>query len=342
MKKHRIDKTGSPVSTSTASIADRFPVGVTTSSLVTTINWEAFKTALITWIVCSHIAFSMVGNALFRDVLRCCSVAIVEVLPASGDVIRRWILQAYESRKRQLRCELHNSKGLIHISFDLWTSSNSLAMIGVVGHWHDSDKIRTTLLGLRRLKGPHSGENMAEVVIAVLKDYNISKRLGYFVLDNAGTNDTCVEEILRQLRPDLTTKERRLRCLGHILNLAAQAFLFGTDAESFEIEVLTKRELKHEVSELKLWRKKGPIGKLHNTVRFIRRSPQRREEFAGFAETGQLGFECLDLQVLSDNAIRWNSTYTFIDRAIKLRDQIDLFTARHQQPPRKKRNGTEE
>ena len=28
---------------------------------------------------------------------------------------------------------------------------------------------------------------MTEVVIAVLKDYNISKRLGYFVLDNAGT-----------------------------------------------------------------------------------------------------------------------------------------------------------
>ena len=97
MKKHRIDKTGSPVSTSTASITDRFPVGVTTSSLVTTINWEAFKTALITWIMCSHIAFSIVGNTLFRDVLRCCSVAIMEVLPASGDVIRRWILQAYES-----------------------------------------------------------------------------------------------------------------------------------------------------------------------------------------------------------------------------------------------------
>ena len=52
--------------------------------------------------------------------------------------------------------------------------------------------------------------SIAEVVISVLKDYNISKRLGYFVLDNAGTNDTCVEEILRQLRPDLTTKECRL------------------------------------------------------------------------------------------------------------------------------------
>ena len=28
-----------------------------------------------------------------------------------------------------------------------------------------------------------------------------------------------------------------------------------------------------------LWRKKGPVGKFHNTVSFIRKNPQRREAF---------------------------------------------------------------
>ena len=36
---------------------------------------------------------------------------------------------------------------------------------------------------------------------------DLKKKLGYFVLDNATSNDTCVEAILREIRPDLEKSE---------------------------------------------------------------------------------------------------------------------------------------
>jgi hypothetical protein len=46
-----------------------------------------------------------------------------------------------------------------------------------------------------------------------------------------------VQEILKQLRPELDLQKRCLCCFGHIVNLAAKAFLFGEKAEAFEFKM---------------------------------------------------------------------------------------------------------
>ena len=59
------------------------------------------------------------------------------------------------------------------------------------------------------------------------------------MMDNAESNDTCLESLLREIDPNISDSdidERRLRCWGHILNLVAKAFLFGTNADAFELE----------------------------------------------------------------------------------------------------------
>ena len=101
-----------------------------------------------------------------------------------------------------------------------------MAFIGIVGHYMSSQyKVETTLLGLRRLWGDHSGENMAEAVLEVIRDYGLTgDKIGWFVLDNATSNDTCVAEILHALGIKDTVERRRLRCLGHIINLAGRHF----------------------------------------------------------------------------------------------------------------------
>jgi hypothetical protein len=84
-------------------------------------------------------------------------------------------------------------------------------MLAVVSYFvlHTSEA-KSYLLGLRHVEGAHLGENIAQLVIAVIEEYKIKDLLGYFVLDNALSNDTCVQEILRQLQPKLTSKERWL------------------------------------------------------------------------------------------------------------------------------------
>src|SRR5205809_5631160 len=114
---------------------------------------------------------------------------------------------------------------------------------------------------------------MAEAVVAVIQEYKITENIGYIILDNASSNDTCVSEILRQLSIDDTKECRRLRCLGHIINLAAKAFLFGINADAFKREIANDEEIdienedeyeREQEARLKRWRAKGPIGKLHN------------------------------------------------------------------------------
>jgi hypothetical protein len=287
---------------------------------------ERFKDALLAWIIHYQIAFLAIENSFFKDLITILSPQLAALLP-SGNTIRAWILTKYELQKANLKTQLRkNSLSMIHISFDLWTSSNSKALMAVVAHYTDRQyKIQTQLLALRRLHGHHRGENQAELLIQIIKEYEITDRLGYFVTDNANNNDTTINIVLHTLLPALSIAERqqrRLRCWGHILNLAARAFLFGQNAEDFDEQILIHRTLAREQAELQEWRKRGPIGKLHNIVVFIRRSPQRRETFLELADAGD---EFSDLMLVQDNATRWNSAYLMIERAIQKRTSVDRF-----------------
>lgn len=184
-------------------------------------------------------------------------------------------------------------------------------------------------MAIRQLRGSHSGENQAEIIIEVIKDYDLGSRLGYFVTDNAYNNDTAVEIVVAHFFRSWTEKKRRsrrLRCLGHVINLSAKAFLYGKEFDAFERDIENVREHSELLKELNIWRKRGPVGKLHNIITFICRSPQRRDKFADikqFTDDDQEDFNHLKLVV--DNATRWNSLYLMTERALKLRDRIDRF-----------------
>jgi hypothetical protein len=134
---------------------------------------------------------------------------------------------------------------------------------------------------------------------------------------------------------DDEVKARRIRCFGHVLNLAAKAFLFGKNADAIEVEDNVLRTLGHELEHRDAWRKYGPVGKLHNVIVFIRRTPQRKELLQSVCNLEEPGFddmllneETRKLGVLQDNATRWNSTYKMIERALQKRDEIDTFIRR--------------
>ena len=156
-----------------------------------------------------------------------------------------------------------------------------MSLMAVVAHYLDKDFVnQTRLIALRRLLRPHSRANITEMLIDVIGDFSIADQLGYFITDNAESNDTCLKRVIRKIYPDYTdddVNKRRLRCWGHILNLIARSFLFRRDADAFELEDATNAALNWEHKRLSAWRKKGLVGKLHNIATFIRASPQRKE-----------------------------------------------------------------
>lgn len=293
---------------------------------------DEFKRLLIQWVVHFQIALVAVENESFYQLLELLNPRVAALLPATGDTVRRWIIDAYEVYKCRIKRELHEqSISMIHISFDLWTAPNSIPLMGVVAHY-TNDKFRNcnTMIALKRLTDSHSGENIGALLVDILREFDIIERLGYFITDNASSNDIAINHVLRTLLPhltDLARRQRRLRCFGHILNLASSAYIYGNDPMSFEAEIMVHQALAREQAELRAWRKHGPIGKLHNIVVFIRRSPQRREAFKRLADDSH---EARNLMLIQDNATRWNSAYSMIERAMKKQQEIQLFVMQSQ------------
>jgi hypothetical protein len=116
----------------------------------------------------------------------------------------------------------------------------------------------------------------------------------------------------------------RLRCNGHILNLTANEFLFNTADEAlaaYNNPGILEAALPSE-KELDAWRKRGPLGKLHNLVVHIQRTPQRRTKFSALSH---------GLGLIRDDSTRWNSWKSEIDRALKpqIKEAIQRYCDRY-------------
>src|SRR6202035_2008424 len=69
--------------------------------------------------------------------------------------------------------------------------------------------------------------------------------------------------------------QKRLRCMGHILNLIAESYLFGQDTKSFDDDFKAAGPGERR----KLWRQRGELGKLHNLIAHVTASGKRTELF---------------------------------------------------------------
>lgn len=156
-------------------------------------------------------------------------------MPTSSSIIKTWIVDCFTQNKNKIRSHLREkSISSIYLSFDLWTSTNNLALLEVVAFWVDtSGGVQHALLGLTRLHGAHTGDNQGQQLWEVIIDYGIEKHLGYFCLDNASNNLTALRYISEQHKThstkgiELKITQRYVRCYGHILNLVVKVFLYG-------------------------------------------------------------------------------------------------------------------
>ena len=284
-----------------------------------------FKDEFIDWVIGLDLTFRQATHQRTHDIFVSCLEDIDKILPKSPGTLSIWIREKWDGdagRRAWLKEKLRLAESKIHVSTDVWTSEEGTNYVAVVSHFLDEKhKLQTALLDLRPLKGPHSGENIAKVLSTVIELYDISAIIGFFMMDNASNNDTCIEELAKQY-PTIT-KQSRLRCIGHILNLIVKALLFGEGVSKLEKELCGASD----DERFEIWRKQSFIGKLHNFCVWINRNDQRRELLRQYIlqayDEGSI--KHLYTRVLVDGGVRWNSVYDMIERALKLRHAIDLF-----------------
>ena len=279
------------------------------------------------WIITEDVTFRQASSGRLQWLIANGGELASSLLPEHHSTVCSWIRQTFECWRQAILDIVKRAKSSIHMSFDLWTASNAVNYIGIVGHFVDSDGgKRDVLLGLPRVVGPHSGENVATYVKEVVDQCELGSRLGYFMLDNAESNDSCLETLARWFPMDVP--QRRLRCIGHVINSVVRAVIFGSNVSAFEAEL---RGATDEFS-FDVWAKKGAVGRLHNLATYIRRTDQRRQALRRL-QTELAGDDPIfTLEIVVDGKTRWNSIYVMMKRALELRSAIELYQSRWQRP----------
>lgn len=138
----------------------------------------------------------MAKQAEFRALLCFLNPEIDNWLPNSPSTIRSWTLRTYKTQKLQVKRKVQSALLKVHFTVDLWTSPNTLAILGIVAHYTSkSGQLEYSILALRELDGKHLGLNMADCIIEVINDYGIASKVGYFMTDNADNNGTMMKAL---------------------------------------------------------------------------------------------------------------------------------------------------
>jgi hypothetical protein len=243
------------------------------------VDVDRFRAAVLEWILRTQLPFNIIESPLLYNIFTILHTPIRPYLVV-GTTIARWIEADFQYAISQVREWLRATRSRIHITFDIWTSPNGYAMIGIIAHAVEGtkSKVEQVLLALKRLIAGHSGSDIGAWIVDVLVFWGIdTERLGVFVSDNVEANDLATDYVVKTM--GINSNQRRGRCAGHIINLAAKAFIDGKDINAFT-DITGDNGTLQELKEAQAaWRKRGSIGKLHNIVVYVRASPQRREAF---------------------------------------------------------------
>jgi len=193
--------------------------------------------ALIQLIIVCNLSFAIIKEPAFLAFAQCLNPEALQFIPQSPNTIPRLLGDSLAYYRIWLQQKLQDSQSLIHLSVDIWTSTNRRSYLAIIAHWVHNWQRQKALLRLPRLIGSHSGETQAKVIFEVLIEYSITKCLGYITSDNASSNNTLVvrlsETLYSQIKKRWDPIQHRLRCTGHIINLSLQAFLFASNKKAW-------------------------------------------------------------------------------------------------------------
>jgi hypothetical protein len=303
----------------------------------TAFNETRYRGLYTSWAVVDNLTFRQASSVNIRNLLLERDPIIEAFLPTCHQTIAGWIEAYYPLCKDRIAAQLAAARSRITLSFDGWTSSSNMDVLGVIAHFIDVDyEHRTVLLGLPATGGSHTGDNIAASLEQLIIDFQLGSSIGFFIADSASNNDKAVELLSRNF--EVNAQRQRLRCTAHIINIVCQAILLGTDVdcvkdalkddydEDAAIEQFTK-DVTSEQKALAAWRKKGAVGKLHNLVFHVKGSPARRLFFE--SKQRQINEHLPVYKLVTNGGIRWNSTYDMIERAIKLKDALELYQSHY-------------
>ncbi|CAB4404665.1 unnamed protein product [Rhizophagus irregularis] len=264
---------------------------------------ETFRKFLIEWIVKNDLPFTCVESEDFRSMIH---LLRKDAFIPSADTIKNDIISIFDESKKKINSILQNISKKISFTIDGWTSSNNVSFLGITAHLITNEwELKSFLLDFIKLNGPHSGANIKEAFLKSLSSYNIELKILGVTTDNASNNITflqAVEDELSKKFIRFESKDKHVRCLAHVMNLAAQQALTT-------LKAIEDNEPSNENSGGSL---------IHKIKAFL----QQQEKFKAQCKVANIS----NLNVILDVRTRWNLTHDMLMRARTLKEPINTLS----------------
>lgn len=134
---------------------------------------------LIKWIVIHQHPFTIVEETYFIELVY--SLYPEANIP-SADTIKRNIIDLYELNLKNVQIILQKLPGKISFTIDIWTSPSTKSFLCLTGHFIDINwKLQNTIIDFIEIFESHSGENIKEVFVLLLKNYSIQNKVKFII-----------------------------------------------------------------------------------------------------------------------------------------------------------------
>jgi hypothetical protein len=183
----------------------------------------------------------------------------------------------------------------VAITSDIWSGNAKEDYLSVVAHYVNADwQLEKRIIGLRLIDVSHSGQNIADRVVAVLEEYGLIAKTFSVTLDNASANTTAITKMSPKLSEYVGTLLLHQRFACHIINLIVKSAL----------DVIKKY-----------------LEAFRTAISFINSSNQRIAAFKRY---------CIAVNVRPrkfglDMDVRWNSTYLMLKHLVPYRQTFSVF-----------------
>lgn len=300
-----------------------------------TVDAKSFDTALVRLITRRSLPHRLVEWPEFKAFCLTLNPESAKLVVGSHTTVPRRIRRSYHRHQQKLKALLKHARSKIHLCTDTWTSppGHKKEYQAINAHFIDSaGRKRKALLALPELVNGHGGEYCAQHIMETLEIYSITDVLGGVCSDNASAMDKTCNELAKLLEAAGVRWDPikyRLRCLGHVLNLPVQAFLFTKDKEAINLAITEAASATEPLDEVLArlcdqsrdgWHRVVPIIKLKQFAHSMRsnRHYQRFKRLAG-------------KMIHLPNETRWNTWTTMIEDAFMLRPFINQYIAEHRE-----------
>jgi len=246
-------------------------------------------------IIVDELPFWFVKGEGFQDFMK--TVEPRFSIPSCYTMMRDCV-RLYMSEKEKLRVMFLTTDARVYLIIDSWTSVQNLNYMCITAHFIDSNwNLHKIILNFCSLPN-HKVVTIRQKIEFCILEWDISS-IFTITVDNASSNDTALEYLRKRTTHRncaiLENQFMHVRCCAHILNLIVSDGLKEVDES---------------------------IVKVRSTVKYVKSSPQRFENFKSCMEREKLAFKsllCLDVPT------RWNSTFKMLEGAEKCQSAFDLL-----------------